>query len=182
MYTYRRRNLQESLSAVRAGNADMVVCGEREGMQIQIQDSTNTNIRLLHDKVDPATAPQKELADLATKVNDLFEKEAKKLLAAKRAANPDPAKAERVEITVLLTDNGLQLAYAHGLERKEVAPTPSKPLARRLLGPLYPTRRFWVMPAHHGKPNPVTLTWWPWIVWAVVLAAAAFGVSLALSG
>ena len=63
MYTFRARSFQESLSAVKAGNADMVVCGERNGYQVQIQDSVNTNIRLLHAQPSPE-APQQELADL----------------------------------------------------------------------------------------------------------------------
>lgn len=151
----------------------MVVCGEYEGYQIQIQDSVNTNIKLLQETADPASAPQAELADLARQVNHFFEGKAKALLSAKRAANANVTNAERVEITVLLTDRGLQLAYAHGLENKEVAPTPHKTLPRRLLGPLYPMRRFWVMPAHHTTKNPVTTTWWPWILWVLVVGGLA---------
>jgi hypothetical protein len=67
-------------------------------------------------------------------------------------------------------------SYSRALERKEVAPPPRKSLARRLLGPLYPGRKFWVMPADdaHG-PGEVQTVRWPWIFWAVVLVLLGIG-------
>jgi hypothetical protein len=79
--------------------------------------------------------------------------------------------AARTEITVLLTDRGLQLGWSRALARKEIAPAPKKQLLRRVLGPLYPGRKFWVMPETEAdKPGEYYTVRWPWAFWAVILA------------
>src|SRR5687768_14803731 len=90
----------------------MALCGNKSGYQVQIQSSLNTSIRLLAEGPDPNVAPDPEVAKLAKEVNDFFEPKAKQLLQKKRAqlkAAGKAGSAERSEVTVFLTDRGLQL-------------------------------------------------------------------------
>lgn len=141
--------------------------------------SLATTITLLHDEADPDLAPDAELIDLAKKVNQFFEPKAKLALQQKRAQLTALGHADiaaRTEITVLLTENGLQLGWAKARESKEIAPAPSKPFLRRILGPLYPGRKFWVMPATEAQaPGRTYTVQWPWAFWAVVLVLLAAG-------
>lgn len=156
----------------------LVVCGSRNDYQVQIQDALNSEIQLLVAEPDPAVAPDKEMAQLARDVNELFQRRAKELLAAKRAqlrAAGNAEAAERTEVTVFLTGRGLQAGYSYALPRKEVAPVPRKSLLRRVLGPLALGRRTWVMPEHSGGVAAVRAVRWPWAFWAVVaLAVVAY--------
>lgn len=138
----------------------MVNCGGKDAYQVQVQSalSAEATLQLLQEEPDPHSAPDEALAELAVQVNEFFESRAKVLLARKRASLQARVKAGeleahvpgRVEVTVLLSEKGLHLAYSYAMARKEVAPIPRKSLLRRMLGPLYPGRKFWVMP--EGSP------------------------------
>lgn len=120
-------------------------CGRGGPMQANIQtDLVAPEFQLLvtRPRGEPGSDPA--LNELAADVNRFFSAKASRLLESKRrsllAAGFEDA--GRLEVTVLLTGEGLQLAYDVALPRKQVAPAPRKPLLRRLLGPLwpYPTR------------------------------------------
>lgn len=175
-------------SSLRGSDA-MVMCGRSDAYQLQIQDALNSNIKLLSDTPDPAVAPEPELADLAKQVNQFFEAKARALLRKKRqeltsAGNPDAA--ARSEVTVFLTDRGLQLGFSYAMEHKEVAPTPRKSLLRRVLGPLSLGRAKWTMPLHSGTPGVYRKVRWPSLFWLVAALVAIltgwFAVSATMSG
>lgn len=157
------------------GVLGLAVCGNKDGYQVQIQDSLNTSIRLLSETPDPDVAPEPRLVALAREVNDFFESRAKALLNQKRAelrSSGKPGSAERAEVTVFLTDRGLQLGFSYALERKEMAPTPRKSLLRRLLGPLSLGRVLWTMPTRDGLPSVTTRVRWPLFAWLLIVLAA----------
>jgi hypothetical protein len=161
-----------------AGFQDLVMCGAKDGYQLQIQSSLNTTIRLLNETTDPKVAPDPQLAQLAKDVNNFFEPKAKVLLQQKRAQLMAAGHAEaaaRAEVTVHLTDNGLQLGYSYAMEHKEVAPTPRKSLLRRILGPLVIGRVLWTMPATDAAKGVYRKVRWPWLFWLLVLLAILVG-------
>ena len=127
-------------------------CGNGGPMQVNVQQSLNPTIRLLEPRPEGEPGHDPALNALVEKVNRMFEQEATKLLLAKRrklAADDDADVKEwanRLEVTVLITDTGLQLAYDFALPKKQIAPAPKKPLIRRILGPLWPYPT-WEMPA-----------------------------------
>jgi hypothetical protein len=167
---------------------NMVNCGEAAGYQVQGMDSLelDSTYTLFNRDPDLAISPDRELATLAREMNQYYAPKARAALKAKREQLVAAGHAEvaaRTEITVMLTDHGLQLGFDYALPRKELAPAPRKPLLRRILGPLYPGRKYWVMPetAEDGPGRTYTV-WWPWLFWAAVLIAGAvatyiFGVS-----
>jgi hypothetical protein len=135
----------------------------------------DTTYTLLEAEPDPEISPDPALAHLAHQVNQFFGPKAKAALQQKRAQLASQGHEEvaaRTEITVLLTGNGLQLGFSHALARKELAPAPHKSLLRTALGPLYPGRKYWVMPETDAEGNGQTYTvWWPWIFWALLAVA-----------
>lgn len=151
-----------------------VDCGSEVGYQVQNMSSFKTSIKLLNDVADPKAAPDPDLVALAKVVNKHFEPLAKAALKKKRdalVAAKMPDVAARTEITVLLTDHGLQLGWSRAIDRKEIAPAPKKPFLRRILGPLYPGRKFWVMPETDKQKAEVYTVRWPWLFWLGVLLA-----------
>ena len=168
-----------TMFSFRAGGQDsakaMTVCGNKDAYQDAIQSSLNTKIRLLAEGADPNVAPDPDVAKLAKEVNDFFEPKAKQLLERKRrqlrtAGKPDSA--DRSEVTVFLTDRGLQLGFSYALPVKEMAPVPRKSLTRRLLGPLVPGRVLWTMPVDDKTPAVTRKVQWPWLFWILVLLGA----------
>lgn len=98
------------------------LCGYGTHYQVAIQKTTNPRFELLvtSPKGQPNHWP--ELEDLAKKVNKQFQKDAEKLLARKR----DQTGIKELEITVVLSPDGLQLCYARAAPRKKRAPVPRK--------------------------------------------------------
>lgn len=168
--TYRHGDLSAQLK-------DGVKCGERTGYQVQTMETLASPVLLLNAEVDEELSPDPDLAVLAQQVNAFFKPKAQAALDKKRAqltASGDAEVAARTELTCLLTDRGLQLGWSLALPRKEIAPAPKKSLLRRVLGPLYPGRRYWEMPATTaGLPGRTYTVWWPWVFWAAVLLAGA---------
>jgi hypothetical protein len=116
-------------------------CGRGGPMQANIQtDLLAPAFQLLEERPKDEPGSDPALNELARQVNDFFSVRAAKLLGTKRRAllKAGIQDAGRLEVTVLLTAEGLQLAYDFALPRKEIAPAPRKPLLRRLLGPLMP--------------------------------------------
>lgn len=137
-------------------------CGNGGAYQVQVQQALNSRMVLLRPSTPEDAGHDAGLSALAEEMNDYFQARAMAQLLLKRkelTLKGRKAAADRLEVTVVLTEKGLQLAYSQALPRKECAPMPRKSLTRRLLGPLYPGRRFWVMPEHEegyeepeGKP------------------------------
>jgi hypothetical protein len=161
-------------------------CGERTGYQIQSMASLdlNTQYALLTDEADPEESPDPALATLAAQINAHFAPKAKIALQNKRASLVAAGHADaaaRTEITVLLTSRGLQLGWSVARDWKQLAPAPTKSLVRRLLGPLFPGRRYRKTRATDDEPVSEHAVRWPWIVWAIVaLALGYLGWSLAV--
>ena len=108
-------------------------CGEGDAYQVNIQksldvavESSESSIQLLEETPEGDPGHDAKLNRLVKEVNRFFETKAKALLLAKREALEDTAAALRLEVTVLLTDRGLQLAYSHALPVKVSAPPPRR--------------------------------------------------------
>src|ERR671922_976273 len=90
------------------------VCGDGGEIQPQIQSSLNTEITLLKETPEGEPGHDEHLSDIVTKINNQFETLALDALKKRRKALIDDGHedyAERLEVTVLFTDRGLQLAF-----------------------------------------------------------------------
>lgn len=123
------------------------MCGNGNMYQVNIQQTLNPTIQLLSKTPEGEPGHDDDLNALVEAVNTFFAVKASTLLKKKRKdlEQEGHPKADRLEVTILLTDQGLQLAYDIALERKEVAPVPRKSLRRRLFGWMW-FKKYWVMP------------------------------------
>lgn len=142
--------------------SSLPLCGEGGNYQVQVQDSLNSSFELLAETPADEPGHDKRLSLIVRKVNADFNALAKAALLDRRRQMRKEglaAEAERLEVTILITDRGLQLAFVHALESKLVAATPAKGLARRLFGWAMKKRR-WTMPLGEAaaddmeKPEP----------------------------
>lgn len=128
--------------------SSLPLCGEGGNYQVQVQDKLNSDFTLLAETPADEPGHDKRLSAIVEKVNKEFHALAKAALYERRKQmrkEGQAAEAERLEVTVLITDRGLQLAFVHALESKLVAKTPVKSLSRKVFGWALPKKR-WSMP------------------------------------
>lgn len=108
-----------------------VMCGKGRKYQVNL-----AALELLAMPSDGDAGYDASLVELTQRVNEAFTTLGRKALAAKRKAmqRAGLAGADRLELTVLLTERGIRPAFSIALPRKERAPVPHKSTARQLFG------------------------------------------------
>lgn len=117
--------------------AATVLCGKGRKYQVDLP-----GLQLLAAPTSEDTFHDKRLAALTERVNEVFAEYGAEALSAKRREMEREGLAghDRLELTVLFTERGIQPAFSIARARKESAPVPGKGLASRLFGWLIPGR------------------------------------------